>query len=42
MIILIGLMVAVTGRRRAEVIRLTNFAVRHDGIYVLDCKTKSG
>lgn len=42
MIILIGLMVAITGRRRAEVMRLTNFALRDDGIHVIDCKTKAG
>lgn len=42
MIILIGLMVAITGRRRAEVMRLTNFALRDDGIHVVDCKTKTG
>lgn len=42
MIILIGLMVAITGRRRAEVMRLTNFALREDGIHVIDCKTKAG
>lgn len=42
MIILIGLMVAITGRRRAEVMRLTKFAVRDDGIHVVDCKTKAG
>jgi integrase len=42
MIILIGLMVAITGRRRAEVMRLTSFALRDDGIHVVDCKTKAG
>lgn len=42
MIILIGLMVAITGRRRAEVMRLTKFALREDGIHVVDCKTKTG
>lgn len=42
MIILIGLMVAITGRRRAEVMRLTKFALRDDGIHVVDCKTKTG
>lgn len=42
MIILIGLMVAITGRRRAEVMRLTPFALRDDGIHVVDCKTKVG
>ncbi|MDB5909791.1 MAG: hypothetical protein JWP34_3905 [Massilia sp.] len=42
MIILIGLMVAITGRRRAEVMRLTSFALRDDGIHVVDCKTKVG
>lgn len=42
MIILIGLMVAITGRRRAEVMRLTKFALRDDGIHVVDCKTKAG
>lgn len=42
MIILIGLMVAITGRRRAEIMRLTTFALRDDGIQVLDCKTKAG
>lgn len=32
MIILIGLMVAITRRRRAEVMRLTKFVLRADGI----------
>jgi integrase len=42
MIILIGLMVAITGRRRAEIMRLTTFELRDDGIHVVDCKTKAG
>lgn len=42
MCMLIGLMVAITGRRRAEVMRLTKFALRDDGIHVVDAKTKTG
>lgn len=41
MCMLIGLMVAITGRRRAEVMRLTKFALREDGIHVVDSKTKT-
>lgn len=40
MVMLIGLMVALTGRRRAEILRLTTFAMRDDGIHVVGAKIK--
>jgi integrase len=40
MVMLIGLMVALTGRRRAEVLNLTTFALRDDGIHVVAAKVK--
>ena len=42
MVALIAMCVAVTGRRRAEVIGLTRAAVTSDGLKVRDAKTKPG
>jgi integrase len=42
MVMLIGLMVAITGRRRAEVMKLTKFDLTEDGIKIKDSKTKTG
>jgi integrase len=42
MVALIGVMVGVTGRRRAEFIRLTKSATHEDGLYCTDSKQKKG
>lgn len=42
MVALIGCMVAVTGRRRAEILGLTKAELLPEGIHVKDCKTKFG
>ncbi len=42
LVALIGCCVALTGRRRGEILRLPKTAMREEGIDVKDCKTKAG